>query len=338
MKITYTLAGAATLAMLGACTNSNSSGLDSDAGGQGTSTGMTPMGDGSDGGAHVTPPSADASPPGASGTGNGGEGGTPVTGGGDDGGGGVTDAGGDDGNGGVTDAGGDGGNGSVTDAGGNGGNGGVTDAGGSGGPGKGSAFTCNEVIGVSATDNWYEGGQFETLTGITNANWQLKFRLHAFVSLWADPNNILWQETGGAGANGPAPIVSPCTAGSHDPDRVAFVAYDPTVNTQAGWEANLEMVVTNLVAKYTSLKEVDLFSMARAPGNMPCANNHDPYTVTSKYIDDAIAATAAKHPGLVKVGPPYYVSTCTGFTPNDTNLTASGSTDVAKFFASLFGS
>jgi hypothetical protein len=318
MKITYTLAGAAMLAMLGACGNSSSSGLDSDAGGQGTTSGMTPMGGGSDGGADVTPRGGDASAPGDSGTGNAGDGGTTVTDGGGGGGGGDGGSGGDAGG---------------------GGDAGVTDAGGSGGLGKGSAFSCNEVVGVSATDNWYENGQFETLAGITNDNWQLKFRLHAYVSAWADPNSILWQETGGGtGVNAPAPIVSPCTTGSHDPDRVVFVAYDPTVNNQAGWEANLEMVVTNLVAKYTGLKEVDLFSMARAPNNMPCANNSDHYTVIDKYIDDAIAATAAKHPGLVKVGPPYYVATCSGFTTNDTNLTASGSTVIAKFFASLFGS
>jgi hypothetical protein len=315
MNMSFRLGFAGTLAILGACASSPSGGLDRDAGGTGgQNDGVGAVGNGGSSGSDVTPPSGDASAQGGSGTGNAGAGGIGATGGG---GGGEGGAGGSGGGAGA----------------------GVSDAGGPGGLGKGSAFTCNQVVGVNATDDWFENGHFETLNGIANDVWQLKFRLHAYVSDWADPNSILWKETGGGtGVNAPAPIVSPCTTGSTDPDRVIFVAYDPTVTNEAGWEANLEKVVGNLVAKYTGLKEIDLFSMARAPDNKPCAGNTAHYVIVDKYIDDAIAATAAKHPGLVKVGPPYYVATCSGFTTNDTNLTASGSTAIANFFASLFGS
>src|SRR5947207_507366 len=75
---------------------------------------------------------------------------------------------------------------------------------------KGPAYVCTQVIGVSVTGDWFGAG-FES--GNDDARWQALTRSHAFVELWADPKDPVWQEK----------IVSPCTKNSTRPDRVVFM-------------------------------------------------------------------------------------------------------------------
>src|SRR5688572_23718258 len=50
-------------------------------------------------------------------------------------------------------------------------------------------FKCTQVMGVSVTGDWFNAG-FET--GLDGNRWQVKWRKHAFIEFWADPNNEIW--------------------------------------------------------------------------------------------------------------------------------------------------
>src|SRR3954453_17466241 len=75
---------------------------------------------------------------------------------------------------------------------------------------KGPAFVCTQVMGVSVTGDWFGAG-FES--GNDDDRWQALTRNHAFVELWGDPKDAVWQEK----------VVSPCTKNSARPDRVIFM-------------------------------------------------------------------------------------------------------------------
>ncbi len=90
--------------------------------------------------------------------------------------------------------------------------------------------------------------------------------------------------------------------------------------------------------KFPSVKEIDILTMSRAPNNMLCKNNNDPWTVVAPSVDQAIQTVADKSGGLVVVGPKYYVPDCnTSYSfPNDTDFTKSADTFIANTLAAYY--
>src|SRR5882672_9368442 len=141
-------------------------------------------------------------------------------------------------------------------------------------------FVCTEILGVSVTGDWFGAG-FEK--GIDEGRWQVRWRSKAFVELWADPASDLWA----------LPPQSACTKRADDPDRVIFTAVNWEWKTREEWESRIE-----------------LMTMLRAPGNQTCGSV---MTVVQPYVDEAIAAVVARHPGLVTAAPKVFLKTCEPF-------------------------
>jgi hypothetical protein len=100
----------------------------------------------------------------------------------------------------------------------------------------------------------------------------------------------------------------------------------------------LNSVIATIKMKYPSAKEIDIWTMARAPNNMLCPNNNDVWTTVPPYEDAAYDAVAAASGGLVVVGPKYFVPDCkTSWSfPNDTDFTTPASNYIAMTIASYY--
>jgi hypothetical protein len=199
-------------------------------------------------------------------------------------------------------------------------------AGGSSGFPDPSTFTCNGMLGVSVNGDWFAAG-FETV--VDNAKWQLRWKTQSFVEQWADPNNAVWNE----------PLVSACANGSTNPDRVLFTGVNWTYTTAAEWVTQLTAVIENIKTKYTAVKEVDLMTMLRAPGNKVCGDPAVAATkeqVTAPFLDEAIMTVAAKYPTLVRIAPPFYAPSCDVFLPNSPHYAAGKAAAVSKVFSDYY--
>lgn len=201
---------------------------------------------------------------------------------------------------------------------------GAPDASSSSRPRPGQDFVCNQVTGLQATGQWYAAG-FEQ-DGVADDHWQAKTQHLAYIEKWADPAHTVWNQA----------ITSPCAQGSDDPDRVVFVAFSPPSMTEPVWETALVADITTIKAKYPAVKEIDVMSMVRAPGNQLCPGNSDPLVRIEPYVDQAIAAAVARFPDLARVGPQIYAPSCDAFVANDTDLTPAGAAAVARMVATYF--
>lgn len=177
-------------------------------------------------------------------------------------------------------------------------------------------FVCTEVLGVSVTGDWFGAG-FEN--GIDGDRWQVRWRSQAFLQLWADPASDLWS----------LPAQSPCAKRADDPDRVIFTAVNWTYTTRVEWEAKLEELVATLRAKRPGARRIELMTMLRAPGNQTCGSV---MTVVPPYVDEAIAAVVARHPGLVAAAPKVELATCEPFTKGGPHYTDAGMAVVAAAY------
>ena len=222
--------------------------------------------------------------------------------------------------------------------------------GGSGGTGPSAGpFTCSLVIGLFTTSQWFNGtnpgGASKSLlqqTGIDATKWEGKTQKYSYVEKWADPTNAVWNVA----------IANPCTTNSTTPDRVVFVGfspynagtdqdyakYHPGGADQASWETTLNTVIATIKTKFPSVKEIDILTMGRAPGNVLCANNNDPDTIIPAFEDAAYAAVAAASNGFVKVGPQYFVPDCaTSYIyANDSDYTTTAANSLAMQIATYY--
>jgi len=177
-------------------------------------------------------------------------------------------------------------------------------------------FVCTEVLGVSVTGDWFGAG-FES--GIDGSRWQARSRSHAFVELWADPASDLWT----------LPAQSPCARRSDDPDRVIFTAVNWEWKTREEWEARLEAALATIRAKRPGTRRIELMTMLRGPGNQTCGSE---MTVVQPYVDEAIAAVVARHPGLVFAAPKVFLKTCEPFLKGGPHYTEAGMATVAEAY------
>src|SRR6185436_2596685 len=185
---------------------------------------------------------------------------------------------------------------------------------------KGPAFVCTQVMGVSVTGDWFGAG-FES--GNDDARWQALTREHAFVELWGDPKDDVWSEK----------IVSPCTKKSARPDRVLFMGVNWQWKSVDEWTAALTRAVKTIKSKYPSVRNIELLTMLRGPGNKTCGN---PMTVVEPFIDEAVAKVAAAFPKLVTVGPRLEAPDCGVFTKGGPHFTPDGMARVANVYAAHY--
>jgi hypothetical protein len=184
--------------------------------------------------------------------------------------------------------------------------------------------TCNLIIGGSLAGEWFAAG-FETF--VDNARWEIIPKSEAYTNLWADPKNADWSTA----------IVSPCTTGSTNPDRVIFIGFNWTYTTAAEWQADLEKIITNIQTKYSNVKRIDLMTMIRSPNNQTCgqATGED---IVQPFVDDAIASVvAAPHTAQVTAAPKFYVPDCATFGPTTSpHFTPAGNTAMAKIIGAYY--
>lgn len=228
-------------------------------------------------------------------------------------------------------------------------NGAAGSAGGGGGTGPSAGpFTCNLVLGLFTTSQWFNGtnpgGASKTFLqqdGIDAKKWEGKLQKYSYIEKWSDPANGLWTQV----------TQNACATNTTTPDRVLFVGFSPGIPAdqdyakyhamaadQAGWETQLNLVIANIKTKYPSAQEIDVLTMGRAPNNVLCSNNNDVDTVIAPYEDVAFEAVAAASNGLVKVGPKYYVPDCaTSYIfANDSDYTTTAANALAIQIATYY--
>lgn len=177
-------------------------------------------------------------------------------------------------------------------------------------------FACTEIIGVSVTGDWFGAGFG---TGIDKSHFQARWRQHAFVDQWADPQSDLWMMTPD----------SPCGQRSTDPDHVVFTGVQWEWKTREAWETGLTAAVKTIREKHPAVKRIDLLTMLRGPGNRSCGSD---MTVVPAFVDEAVAAVAARFPGLVFPGPRVEVASCAVFTKGGPHFTDEGMATVARLY------
>jgi hypothetical protein len=181
-------------------------------------------------------------------------------------------------------------------------------------------FACTQVIGAMITGEWFNGGNFEQkleAAGGDPDKWEIKNEHYGTIEKWADPSE-------GPAANdllywGHA-VGSACTTNSNNPDRVIFTAISWELTTEDQWKTALEAVVTNIKAKYSNVRFIELVSHMRCPNNMMCNPNavqgpgsdaqaslQDCYVWPAQ--DAAMAAVAEADP-IVGLAPKFEADTC----------------------------
>jgi hypothetical protein len=184
-------------------------------------------------------------------------------------------------------------------------------------------YTCNCVLGLDSTSDWYING-FETY--VTDSRWQLIYNHPAYVEDWGSSTDAVYSK---------APT-SPCASDSTNPDRVILNVFpDPSgsLTTTAALVTGLSTAITTIKSKYSHLKRLDLLTMSRAPNNQACSGAANSNTVVPSFVDDAITMVAAANPGLVVASPKFYVTNCSDFDlTNPPHLSTAGKTNMAKVY------
>ena len=99
--------------------------------------------------------------------------------------------------------------------------------------------------------------------------------------------------------------------------------------TQAEWEARLEALVATLRVKRPGARRIELMTMLRGPGNQSCGSD---MTVVHDFVDQAVAAVAARHTHLVAVAPRVELATCAPFLNGGPHFTEAGMAAVARLY------
>jgi hypothetical protein len=200
----------------------------------------------------------------------------------------------------------------------------------SGGSGSGGAapstFTCNLVLGIDTTSEWFTGG-FENQ--VPDARWEIIYFHPGYVEDWANPADMVWSVA----------ATSACTENATNPERVILNVFgDPSdtafTNTSA-WVTGLTQVVENLKKKYSRLQRIDLLTMTRAPNNQPCvATNRE--SIVETYVDDAIQMVVAGDSKLVTASPKFYAPSCDVFMDGGPHFTTAGMPIIAKIYGDYY--
>ena len=181
---------------------------------------------------------------------------------------------------------------------------GGTEAGGNAGaaPDLGAAYryTCNLVIGIQTTSEWYR--EFDDIAD--DDRWEEMHKDSAHLEKWADPAHELWATEKG----------SPCTQNAEEPERIVFTGVQYDYTTVEQFLPDYLAVMNNIKAKYPSVKRVDVMTYTRAPNNQECVGeDRSEYSYIKPAQDEAIAQLVSMMPGFVFATPKWEVDQCSDF-------------------------
>lgn len=170
-------------------------------------------------------------------------------------------------------------------------------------------YTCSLVIGISATGDWFKAG-FEKI--VDNDRWQLMAVHSAFINYWANPGDKIW---------GSRPT-SACTMNSANPDRVILVVLSNHWETWTldQWVTPIIAAMKNFKAKYSNLKNLELSTFVRSPGDKPCPLGDTFRQYDLAVADEAFQKVAAMFPELVTVAPKVHVDSCADYNNHPPHL------------------
>lgn len=185
-----------------------------------------------------------------------------------------------------------------------------------------AAFECTAFIGPNVTGEWFAAG-FETV--VDGNKWQVKAPHRSFVEDWANPNHAVWKEAC-EGTFYDCQTKSKC-AGGKAPDRIIFVVQtgDYKGTSQQKWQELMGSAVPTIKAKFPGLKNIELTTFVRGPGNKDCGGE----TTVSPNLDKAQQALADASQGFITVSPRFEVMTCDHFS-GPPHLSAAGNKAVAQ--------
>jgi hypothetical protein len=174
-------------------------------------------------------------------------------------------------------------------------------------------YTCSLVIGISATGDWFKAG-FEKI--VDNDRWQLMAVHSAFINYWADPKHAIW---------GSKPS-SPCTKNADNPDRVILTVLTNhwEIVPAEEWLKQISGAVKNFKAKYSNLRNLELATFVRSPGDKPCPLGDTFRKYDLAPADQAFQLAAAMFPDLVTVAPKVHVDSCDDYNNHPPHLQLAG--------------
>jgi hypothetical protein len=186
-------------------------------------------------------------------------------------------------------------------------------------------FTCSLVIGIQATGDWFNGG-FEKI--VDNDRWELMAVHSGFIDYWADANNKIW---------GSKPS-SACAKNADNPDRVILTALSlhwANISADA-WVTQLTGAVKNFKAKYSNLKNIELATFVRSPGDKPCPLGDTFRAYSLDPADQAFQRVAAMNPELVTVAPIVHVDSCDDYAGHPPHLPGGPASRAAMKMGAIY--
>jgi hypothetical protein len=186
-------------------------------------------------------------------------------------------------------------------------------------------FTCSLVVGIQATGDWFNGG-FEKI--VDNSRWELLEVHSAFINYWADPNNGVW-------GNKPTSL---CAKNADNPDRVILVVLSLhwEIVPADEWVKQITAAMKNFKAKYSNLRNLELSTFVRSPGDKPCplGDTFRNYDLTP--ADQAFQKMAAMYPDFVTVAPIVHVDSCADYANHPPHLPSGPAARAAMKMGAIY--
>jgi hypothetical protein len=184
-----------------------------------------------------------------------------------------------------------------------------------------ATFTCTQVLGFSQTRNWFRAFQID----LGNARYQLLQSTNGGLK-WQDPNFSGWDN----------PLISPCTQGSRDPDRIIDnISWRQNVTDVAFYVREIRDEVATLRALFPGA-EIVLQAVIGGPNDSTCSGVHT--AIVHPAVEAAIAQVVAADPGLsAPVGPEApEVARCSYFRDDIGHLIDEQKDPMGRFIASFY--
>jgi hypothetical protein len=184
-----------------------------------------------------------------------------------------------------------------------------------------ATFTCTQVLGFSQTRNWFRAFQID----LGNARYQLLQSTNGGLK-WQDPNFSGWDN----------PLISPCTQGSRDPDRIIDnISWRQNVTDVAFYVREIRDEVATLRALFPGA-DIVLQAVIGGPNDSTCSGVHT--AIVHPAVEAAIAQVVAADPGLsAPVGPEApEVARCSYFRDDIGHLIDEQKDPMGRFIASFY--
>jgi hypothetical protein len=186
-------------------------------------------------------------------------------------------------------------------------------------------FTCSVVVGIQATGDWFNAG-FEKI--VDKDRWELIEVHSAFIDYWADPKNAVWT----------AKPSSACTKNADNPDRVILTVLSlhwANVPVEE-WVTQITGAVKNFKARYSNLKNIELATFVRSPGDKPCPLGDTFRAYDLAPADQAFERMAAMLPDLVTVAPKVHVDSCDDYAGHPPHLPSGPAARAAMKMGAIY--